>query len=141
LSTPAERLVASTSVPVRPHAAPRILIVDGNIEAADSLASLLRTSGYGEARVAYDGDVALALAVEFIPSVALIDIDSSDWSGYDIARQLSQNPLMQHLRLIALTHSDERSGRERAREAGFERYLVRPVASAALDRLLAEQPR
>jgi CheY-like chemotaxis protein len=113
----------------------RILVVDDDVNAADSLASLLQSKGYGDARVAYTGATALALAVEFGPTVLLVDLDPPDMSGYDVARHLSQHPQLQHLRLIALTASSEHPGRELARQAGIERYLSKPVGLAALDEL------
>jgi len=114
---------------------PRILIVDDDVDAADALASLLQAAGYGDTRVAHTGGTALALAVEFVPTVLLVDLDLPDMSGYDIARQLSQHPQLQNLRLIALTANSEHLGRELAREAGIERYLIKPVGAAALDEL------
>jgi CheY-like chemotaxis protein len=114
---------------------PRILIVDDDVDAAVALASLLHSAGHGEARVAYTGATALALAVEFVPTVLLLDLDLPDMSGYDVARHLSQHPQLQNLRLIALTASSEHPGRELAREAGIERYLIKPVGSADLAEL------
>ena len=114
---------------------PRVLIVDDDVDAADALASLLQAAGYGDTRVAHTGGTALALAVEFLPTVLLVDLDLPDMSGYDIARQLSQHPQLQNLRLIALTANSEHPGRELAREAGIERYLIKPVGAAALDEL------
>jgi CheY-like chemotaxis protein len=114
---------------------PRILIIDDDTAAADSLASLLQSAGYGDTRVAYTGASALALAVAFLPTVLLVDLDLPDMSGYDVARQLSQHPRLQGLRLFALTASSEHPGRELAREAGIERYLRKPVSAAALDEL------
>ena len=113
----------------------RILIVDDDVDAADALASLLQSAGYGDARVAYTGATALALAVEFVPTVLLVDLDLPDMGGYDVARHLSQHPQLQNLRLIALTASSEHPGRELARESGIERYLIKPVGPAALDEL------
>lgn len=115
----------------RPHA-PRILIVDDNVEAAGSLASLLQAAGHGEARIAHTGKAALALADTFLPTLLLVDLDLSDMSGYDVARHLSQHPKLRNPRMIALTGSSEHAGRELAREAGFERYLIKPVVAAAL---------
>lgn len=112
---------------------PRILIVDDDVDAADSLASLVQSEGYGDARVAYTGAAALALAIEFRPTVLLVDLDLPDMSGYDLARHLYQHSPLQNLRLIALTASSEHPGRELARVAGIERYLSKPVGSAALD--------
>ena len=114
---------------------PRILIVDDDVDAAAGLASLLQAAGYGDTRVAHTGGTALALAVEFVPTVLLVDLNLPDMSGYDVARQLSQHPQLQNLRLIALTANSEHPGRELAREAGIERYLIKPVGAAALDEL------
>jgi CheY-like chemotaxis protein len=114
---------------------PRILIVDDDVNAADALASLLQSTGRGDARVAYTGETALALAVDFVPTVLLVDLELPDMSGYEVARHLSQHPQLQNLRLIALTASSEHPGRELAREAGIERYLIKPVGSQDLDEL------
>ena len=114
---------------------PRILIVDSDVAAANALAALLQSSGHGDARVAESGATAITLAVEFAPTVLLVDLDLPDMSGYDVARQLSQHPQLQNLRLIALTANSDHPGRELAREAGIERYLVKPVGVAALDKL------
>jgi two-component system, chemotaxis family, CheB/CheR fusion protein len=116
---------------------PRILIVDGNVAAANALASLVEAAGHGEARVASSGQAALALAVTFVPTVVLLSLDLPDMSGYHVARHLSQHPRLQNLRLIALTGSSEHPGRERAREAGFERYLIDPPDAAELDELFS----
>ncbi len=115
----------------------RILIVDDDADAADALASLLQSEGHGDARVAYTAATALALAGEFVPTVLLVDLDLPDMSGYDLARHLAQHPQLQNLRLIALTASSEHPGRELAREAGIERYLIKPVGSADLAELFA----
>lgn len=122
---------------VQRAAMPRILVVDDDADAADSLASLVQSAGYGDARVAYSGATALAMAVDFVPTVLLVDLDLPDMSGYDVARHLSQHPQLQNLRLIALTASSEHPGRELAREAGIERYLSKPVGSGDLDELFA----
>jgi two-component system CheB/CheR fusion protein len=115
---------------------PRILIIDNNVDEADSLASLLQATGHHKARVARTGKSALVVAAEFLPTVVLMDLNLADMSAYDVARILSQHPQLQDLRLIALSDGGRHPGRERAREAGFERYLLKPVVAAALDRLL-----
>lgn len=114
---------------------PRILIADGDVAAADALASLLQSTGYGDARVAYTGASALALAVEFVPTVVLVDLELPDMSGYEVARLLSQHAQLKNLRLVALTGDTEHTGRELARAGGIERYLIKPVGSADLDEL------
>jgi len=114
---------------------PRILIVDNDVDAANALGSSLQAAGYGEARVAHTGASALALAIKFVPTILLIDLELPDMSGYDVARHLSQHPQLQNLRLIALTANNEHPGRELAREAGIERYVIKPVSAADLDEL------
>jgi CheY-like chemotaxis protein len=119
------------------HHMPRMLIVDDNVEAADSLASLLQAAGHGEARIAYTGKAALALVANFVPTLLFVDLDLADMSGYDVARHLSQHPSLRKLRMIALTGSSQHAGRELARESGFERFLIKPVVAAALDEVFA----
>jgi CheY-like chemotaxis protein len=128
----------STPTRKRQDTLPRILIVDDDVAAADALASLTQSCGYGEARVAYTGATAQVLAATFLPTVLLVDLDLPDMSGYDVARHLSQHPKLHGLRLIALTSSSEHPGRELAREAGIERYLSQPVGAAELDELFSQ---
>ena len=70
-----------------------------------------------------------------MPTVLLLDLELPDMRGYEVARHLSQHPQLQHLRLLALTTKSEHPGRELAREAGIERYLIKPVGSTDLDEL------
>ena len=116
---------------------PRILIVDHNVDAANAVATLVEMSGHGDTRVAYSGEAALAIAATFVPTVVLLSLDLQDMSSYDVARQLSQHAKLQNMRLIALTGSGEHPGRARAREAGFERYLIAPPGAAELAELFA----
>lgn len=114
---------------------PRILIIEQNAAAADELASMIESAGHGETRVTNSGQAALAIAMTFAPTVVLTSLELPDISGYDLARQLSQLAGLQRPRLIALTETSEHRGRERAREAGFERYLIEPCGVAELDEL------
>jgi len=115
---------------------PRVLIIDADVRAADALASLLQSTGHGAACVAHTGATAPALAVEFEPTVLLVDLDLPDMSGYDVARHLSQHPRLQNLRLIALTASSEHPGRELARESGIERYLSKPIGIRGIGQII-----
>jgi CheY-like chemotaxis protein len=114
----------------------RILIVDDDISSSDSMEVMLHASGYSETRVAYSGHAALAIAEEFQPSVVLLELNLLDMSGYEVARLLREQAQSHDLRLIALTSSREHAGRELARVAGFERYLLKPVATLDLSGLL-----
>jgi CheY-like chemotaxis protein len=117
----------------------RILVVDDDIGSSDSLELMLHASGYSQTRVAYSGHAALALATEFQPSVVLLELNLLDMSGYEVARLLREHAPNHDLRLIALTSSREHAGRELARVAGFERYLLKPVAALDLSGLLQTQ--
>jgi CheY-like chemotaxis protein len=117
----------------------RILIVDDDISSSTSLELMLHASGYSETRVAYSGHAALAIAAEFLPSVVLVELNLLDMSGYEVARLLREHAQSHDLRLIALTSSREHAGRELARVAGFERYLLKPVAALDLSGLLQTQ--
>jgi CheY-like chemotaxis protein len=114
----------------------RILLVDNDMRAADALEVMLHRSGYSETRVAYSGHAALAIAAEFQPDVVLLDLSLLDMTGYELAQSLREHAQSRHLRLIALTSSREHAAREQARAAGFERYLLKPVASVALSELM-----
>jgi CheY-like chemotaxis protein len=114
----------------------RILIVDNDMRSADSLELMLHASGYSETRVAYSGHAALAIAADFQPSVALLDLSLFDMTSYELARSLREQAQRQNLRLIALTSSPEHAAREQARVAGFERYLMKPVVALDLSTLL-----
>jgi CheY-like chemotaxis protein len=115
----------------------RILLVDNDMSEADSLELMLHASGYSDTRVAYSGHAALAIAAEFGPDVVLLDLSLLDLTGYEVAQSLREQAQSRHLRLIALTSSRAHAGREQARAAGFECYLLKPVASVELSELMA----
>ncbi len=116
----------------------RILIVDNDVSASASLELMLHASGY-ETRMAHSGHAALAIAAEFRPSVVLLELNLRGMSGYQVARLLREHAQSHELRLIAMTSSRQHAGRELARVAGFERYLLKPVAALDLVELLKVQ--
>jgi CheY-like chemotaxis protein len=113
----------------------RIMIVDDNKDAGDALAMLLELAAH-EVRVAYSGRVALALAQTFRPEVAFIDIGMPDLNGYEVAQALRREPWGAQIRLVALTGWGQHDDRQRAKDAGFDRHLTKPVDSEALEPLL-----
>jgi CheY-like chemotaxis protein len=113
-----------------------ILIIDNDVNSASSLELMLHAAGYPETRVACSGDAALAIAAVFEPSVILLEVDLLDVNGYELAQTLRERTRTRVLRLIALTTSREHEDRELARVAGFERYLLKPVAALDLSNLL-----
>jgi CheY-like chemotaxis protein len=119
----------------------RVLIVDKDVKSADALERMLHASGYSETRVAYSGHAAIAIATEFMPNVVLLELDLLDINGYDLAQSLRERAQSERLRMVALTSSREHAGRELARVAGIERYLLKPVTPADLSALLESAPR
>lgn len=115
---------------------PRVLIVDNDMKAADSLELMLNAAGYVETQVAYSGHAALALAVEFRPHVAFLEMNLLDMDTNDLAQRLRERAQTQNVRLIAITSSRQHAGRDVARNAGFERYLLKPIGVAELSQLL-----
>jgi CheY-like chemotaxis protein len=118
----------------------RILVVDDNRDAADSLAMLLGLSGH-EVQVAYDGQGALAAAARLRPHVALLDIGLPDMDGYAVARALRATPGLAPLKLYAVTGWGHGEHRERALSAGFDDHLTKPVDPERLEDLIAADAR
>src|SRR5262245_37249971 len=108
----------------------RVLIVEDSVDAAEIMAELLKRRGH-EVRVAHDGATGLSAARAFRPHVILLDIGLPDMDGYAVARHLRGEDLGGDL-LVALTGYGEAQDRERARQAGFDRHLTKPVDPDAL---------
>ena len=115
----------------------RVLVVDDNEDAADSLATLLGVMGY-EVRVAYDGPEAIEAADEFRPAVALLDIGLPRLSGYDIARHIRGTQGNKVL-LVAITGWGQDDDRRRAREAGFDHHFTKPADFEVLIELIEQE--
>jgi len=115
----------------------RVLVVDDNEDAADSLATLLGVMGY-EVRVAYDGPEAIQAADEFHPAVALLDIGLPRLSGYDIARHIRGTQGSKVL-LVAITGWGQDDDRRRAREAGFDHHFTKPADFEVLIELIEQE--
>jgi CheY-like chemotaxis protein len=125
---------ASQAVVTTP--ATRILVVDDNADAADSLAALLELESH-EVEVSYGSADALERVVRFRPAVVLLDIGLPDMDGYEVARRIRAMRDLDPLRLIALTGYGQTEDRRRAKEAGFDSHLVKPVEFPALQRALS----
>jgi PAS domain S-box-containing protein len=109
-----------------PSGAQRILVVDDNEEAAQTLAEALRLKGY-DPRVARESAGALAIAAEFMPDIAFLELGLPDIDGYELAELLRRIPGLSSIALIAVTASGQSADRERTRAAGFAHHLVKPV--------------
>jgi signal transduction histidine kinase/ActR/RegA family two-component response regulator len=104
----------------------RILVVDDNVDAAETLFLMLESAGYA-VRTAGDGPSALALIDAFRPDVAILDIGLPGMDGYELARRLRADPRLAGMRLIALTGYGREPDRSRALESSFQEHLVKPV--------------
>jgi CheY-like chemotaxis protein len=114
----------------------RVLVVDDNRDAADSLCILLGSLGV-DARCVYAGDEALRRIPELRPDAVVLDIGMPGMDGYAVARAIRADPANEGMCLIALTGWGQEGDRERTRECGFDFHLTKPVDLAALQRLLA----
>jgi len=115
----------------------RILIVDDNGDAAESLGMMLDVLGY-ETRTAGDGVEGLRAAADFRPDVTLLDIGMPGLNGYEVARRIRLQQWGQDMALIALTGWSQPEDKRRTLEAGFDLHLVKPVDPGELGRLIAE---
>lgn len=115
----------------------RVMIVDDNADAADLLAEFITHAGYRVA-VAHDAPEALALALQFFPDVAVLDIGLPVMDGYELAERLRQQLAGRALYLIALTGYGQDSDGRRSRSAGFSHHLVKPVDDTLLLHAIAE---
>ena len=140
VAVPERMLVAPT--PTRPRRAlgqrDRILVVDDNRDAAETLHAGLVHHGY-DVVVAFDPAAAMKIAREFRPGIALLDIEMPEMNGYELAVQLrGLDEPGGTLRLVAVTGFGQPSDRERALSAGFDRHLVKPVDLKTLMRVVEE---
>jgi two-component system CheB/CheR fusion protein len=121
------------TVPAPPRVVPlfrrerkRVLVVDDNEDAVDSLAALLRTWGHS-VQVAHDGAAAIAVAETARPDVVILDLGMPRMSGFEVARWLRRQPWGAGIRLLAVTGWGQEEDRRRSREAGFDTHLTKPV--------------
>jgi CheY-like chemotaxis protein len=113
----------------------RILIADDNRDAADTMGMLLEFGGH-EVIIAHSGNQALQLGRERRPDVVILDIGMPDLNGYDVARTARNEDWGKSAYLIALTGWGQAEDKERARLAGFDRHLTKPVDPDLVEEIL-----
>jgi CheY-like chemotaxis protein len=131
---------ALTATAVTPRKAPRqlrILVVEDNHDAADSLCWLLEHFGH-EVAAAYNGPAGVQAALTWNPEVILCDIGLPGLDGYGVVQALRRVPEMAGVRMIAVTAYGQDSDRRRSREAGFDLHLTKPVDPNALQDVLMD---
>jgi CheY-like chemotaxis protein len=139
LRLPLSEARAAQPAPAARAAAPpprRVLLVDDNADAADSLRLVLELQGHAT-EVAYDSASALLAVERFAPECVLLDIGLPIVDGYETARRIRTLPGGDAIRVIAITGWGQQEDKERALAAGFDAHLTKPVDSAALSALLA----
>lgn len=128
-----EQAVESSAVALPAY---RVLVVDDNVDAADTLAILLQMMGQ-DVQVAHSGASGLALAQDFCPQVVFLDIGMPGMDGYEVCRRLRQQPGTEGAVVIALTGWGQDEDRRRSHDTGFDHHLVKPVEPDTLGELLA----
>ena len=117
----------------------RILVVDDNIDAAETLAGILRLHDQ-DVSVAHDGEAALQMAGVIQPDIVLLDLDLPKVDGLEVARRLRAGSPARPLLVVATTGFGQEEDRRRTAEAGFDHHLVKPIDPEVLHSLLAKQP-
>jgi CheY-like chemotaxis protein len=131
---PASRSPAKTAPPSRPT---RVMIVDDNRDAAETLAALVELLGH-DAVIAHDGEEALRLATARVPDVILLDIGLPGMNGYEVAAKLREAPGTRGVRLVACTGYGRGEGAQSVHQAGFDAHFVKPVTAAQLEAMFSE---
>jgi PAS domain S-box-containing protein len=114
----------------------RVLVVDDNVDAAQTLADLLSMSGH-EVRIVHDGLGAVADAVAWCPDVVLLDIGLPGLNGFEVAKRIRREAAHPTMTLVALTGYGQAADRQRSREAGFDHHLVKPADFDEVEKILA----
>lgn len=131
---------SDASASVHHHAGPmgrlRVLVVEDNVDAAESLAEVVKMLGH-DVTVAYDGPTAIEKATSAAPDLVFCDIGLPGMTGYDVARALGANPRFSTIRLVAVTGYAQPEDVQRAVEAGFVEHIAKPPDPTTLQRVLS----
>jgi CheY-like chemotaxis protein len=116
----------------------RVLVVDDNVDTANSIAMLLRAEGH-DVHVAHDGLKALEIARSVRPEFVFLDLGLPGLDGFEVARALRREPDLQGVRIIAITGYGQESDRRKAVECGIDQHLLKPADPAFLESLLGSR--
>ena len=129
-------IAVATTATAAVNAARRVLIADDNRDGAEIMAMLLSHSGY-DVQLAHTGPDAVDVAAKQRPDVAILDIGMPGMSGYDVARRIRSQPWGTGMMLIAVTGWGQEDDKRKAKEAGFDHHLTKPIDPGALERLMS----
>jgi CheY-like chemotaxis protein len=115
----------------------RVLVVDDNLDNAESLSMFVRLLGH-EVETAHDGLQAIEVAQRFAPDLVLLDIGLPKLDGYEVAQRLRADATCKAACLVAITGWGRDEDNDRAMQAGFDHHLTKPVDPAVLEKLIAE---
>jgi PAS domain S-box-containing protein len=136
VSPPATQSSPPTDTAQPTIASVRVLVVDDNVDTVTTLAMLVTESGH-DVRTAYDGWTVLEAALDYRPNVVLLDIGLPGLNGFEVAKQLRQQPALKNVVLVAMTGYGGESDSQRSISAGFDHHLVKPGDFGRLLRILA----
>ena len=140
---PAAACAPVVSAPQAQVAAPvaqrRILVVDDNVDVTETMTMLLETVGHHTA-FAHNGAQALSTAAAYRPHIVILDIGLPDQNGYEVARQLRLHEEGAGLFIVAATGWGQDADRERARVAGFDLHMTKPIDFGKLQEIIATLP-
>jgi CheY-like chemotaxis protein len=144
-------LAAIDAGPLKPTTAPeidsartsmsgrRVLVVDDNVDGAESLAMMLRIGGH-EIRTAHSGPEALDAARPFKPEVVFLDIGLPGMNGYEVAKRMRTDPSLSGAVLVALTGWGSESDKQQSSQAGFDFHMTKPIEATAIESILEYVP-
>ena len=135
-NTPSAPGVLPAKGAAAPGAKHRVLVVDDNVDAAESLSELLQVCGY-DARAVHDGLSALNAATQWQPRVVLLDIGLPEMDGYEVARRVRLHPELAPMVLVALTGYGQDADIQQAMAAGFDHHLTKPADFTKIQEILA----
>jgi PAS domain S-box-containing protein len=135
VAAPPERKPSPPS-PTSRHSSRRVLVVDDNVDVAQSLALLLDLEGH-KTKIAHDGPTALKIALAEPPEIAFLDIGMPGMDGYELARKFREEEALRDVFLVALTGWGQAEDRRRTAEAGFDAHEVKPIEPEALAKVFS----
>jgi CheY-like chemotaxis protein len=131
--------VRSEPTPIRSTQHLKVLVVEDNVDSAETLAILLRAYDH-EVRTVHDGLQAIEVSERFQPDVILLDLGLPDLDGYDVCRRIRQRPRGRNMIIIALSGWGQQKDKDRSAASGFDLHLVKPVEAQTLIEMLSSAP-